>query len=170
MLARALASGSLAALAASFGCELTAELGAYTDETTAIADTDELDSEATDASDESGTGGGETESAGDGDGDGDGDSGDGDDGDGDGDGDPGDGDGDEGGLCQIDGSESPCQTCLEFLCCGQLENCSVESGCNCMVDCLLESDPVTCAMTCTPGPAYFQLLQCQMISCGAVCE
>ena len=157
---RVFSSRLIAALALLAGCELTAELGAYAplgSETTTSADTD-TGGETTQAGDESGTGGAETESAGAGDGDGD--SGDGD----------GDGDGDQGRLCRIDGSEDPCETCLEFLCCEQLENCDVESGCNCMVDCLIESDPVTCAMTCTPGAAYFQLLQCQMTSCTAVCQ
>jgi hypothetical protein len=135
------------------GCELTMELGAYAPldgETTAAVEAD-TGSESTEAGSESGSSGGESET-------------------GDGDGEPGDGDGDGDGLCRIDGSEDPCQICLEFLCCEQLENCDVESGCNCMVACLLESDPVTCAMTCTPGLAYFQLLQCQAMSCEAVCE
>jgi hypothetical protein len=139
-------------VALGLGCELTSELGVYTaldDETVAAPDTDT----GTDSA-EGGTSGGETET-------GDGEAGDGD-------GEAGDGDGD--GLCDIDGSEDPCQVCLEFLCCEFLGNCDAESGCNCMVECLIGADPVTCAMTCAPGPAYFQLLQCQTTNCGAVCE
>jgi hypothetical protein len=83
----------------------------------------------------------------------------------------GDGDGDTGaGVCMIDGSENPCRICLEQLCCTQLEDCDVELGCFCMLDCLTQSDAVTCAMTCTPGAAYFQLAQCQAMSCAAVCQ
>ena len=70
----------------------------------------------------------------------------------------------------IDGSEKPCRICLEQLCCAQLEDCHIELGCFCMLDCLQESDAVTCAMTCTPALAYFQLLQCRAMSCAAVCE
>jgi hypothetical protein len=96
-----------------------------------------------------------------------------------GEGEPGDGDetsADDGegepdtSLCMIDGSESPCRICLEHLCCEQLENCDAELGCFCMLDCLVASDPITCAMTCTPGVAYFQLLQCRATSCAAVCQ
>lgn len=137
-----------ALLAIALACELTSELGVYTadhGETTAALDTDT--SSDTGGTAETGTAGGESETS------------------------SGNGDGDEpGGLCTIDGSEDPCRVCVEYLCCDRLEGCDLESGCNCMVECLFESDPVTCAMTCTPGPAYFQLLQCQATNCAAVCQ
>jgi hypothetical protein len=152
-------------VALALGCELTSELGVYTslgDETVADPDTDTESDSA-----EGGMSGGESETgeAGDGDGepgDGDGEPGDGEPGDGDGE--PGDGE-----LCTIDGSEDPCGVCLEYLCCDFIENCHFDMGCNCMVDCMMRTEPVICAMTCAPGPAYFQLLQCQATSCGAVC-
>ena len=140
------------------GCELTAELGAYSladGETTVLETSGEGSG---DHSGETSTGGG-TEAGDAGSEDGDGDPGDGDPGDGD----PGDG------QCTIDGSEDACLTCTKFLCCDRLSACDSEFGCNCMVQCLSQSEPVTCAMTCSPGAAYFMLLQCQVTSCAAVC-
>jgi hypothetical protein len=82
-----------------------------------------------------------------------------------------DSDGDtDAGLCMIDGSENPYRICLKQLCCAQLEDCDVELGCFCLLDCLTESDVVTCAMTCTPGVVYFRLVQCQAMSCASVCQ
>ena len=144
----------LATLVGAYGCELTAELGTYPTaagnmgETHADGSETASDLEGVDSSE------GDPSETSNGDGDGAG---------------AGDGDPDEG-VCAIDGSEDPCRICLEHLCCDQLENCDVELGCFCMLDCLAQSEPVTCAMTCTPGLAYFLLLQCQALSCGAVCE
>lgn len=128
------------------GCELNAELGTYTPPDGEATGTQDGGSESG-ADSEGGEGRGDTGSS-----------------------DSTGGDGDTGvGICMIDGSETPCRVCLEHLCCDQLENCDVELGCFCMLDCLAQSDAVTCAMTCTPGLAYFQLLQCQAKSCAAVC-
>lgn len=75
-----------------------------------------------------------------------------------------------GGLCDIDGSESPCQICIEQLCCAQLENCAQEGSCLCMVDCIEgDEDPVTCGAQCAPGLSYFEFVQCQAASCAAAC-
>ena len=132
------------------GCELSADLGTYTPPDGETTGTETSGSEGGPPS-EGGEGRGEGGSSGTADGDGD--------------------NADTGvGICMIDGSESPCEICLEYLCCDQLENCDVEIGCFCMLDCLAQSDPVACAMTCTPGLAYFQLLQCKAMSCATVCE
>ncbi|MFO7562497.1 MAG: hypothetical protein R6X02_07625 [Enhygromyxa sp.] len=159
MSSRGIAAGLLVLVA--LGCELTRELGVYTG---AGEESVALETDTGSDAQEDGTSDGDSESGG-----GEGDSGDPGDGDpGDGDGEPGDGDPD--GLCRIDGSEDPCEVCLEFLCCEFLGTCDADVGCNCMFECLPRSDAVTCAGTCAPGPAYFQLLQCQMTSCGGVCD
>jgi hypothetical protein len=151
---------SVALVASLLGCEHTAELGAYAKPgaaTSGSSASDEFDSaEITGETNEAGGSAGEEAEWGQGDGDPE------ERGDGDGDGD------DE--LCAIDGSESLCEVCVEQLCCQELQNCNEESGCFCMVDCLVDTDPVVCAMTCTPGTAYFQLVLCQAASCTAVCE
>jgi hypothetical protein len=138
----------VAVAACVLGCELDAELGTYTAPDGAATGTETDGSGAPGSTGEEGrgdAGSGGTEG--------------------------GDGDGDTGaGICMIDGSETACQICLEHLCCEQLENCDVEMGCFCMLECLAQSDPVTCAMTCTPDLAYFQLIQCRATSCAAVCE
>lgn len=151
----------LALVASLLGCEHTAELGAYAEPgaaTRGSSASDEFDSPdiTGETDDAGGSAGDEAES-----GQGDGDPG----GRGDGDGEPGD---DE--LCVIDGTESLCEVCVEQLCCQELQNCNEESGCFCMVDCLVDTEPVFCAMTCTPGTAYFQLVLCEAASCAAVCE
>ena len=86
-----------------------------------------------------------------------------------GDGGDGDGDGDGDGVCTIEASDTPCETCLKHLCCAQLEACGGVGDCFCMLECLMSSDPVTCAAQCQPGLIYIQLVQCQAISCAAVC-
>jgi hypothetical protein len=153
-------AGALVLLALALGCELTRELGVYValeDETSTSldADTRSDDTEGS-SSGETGSGGGETET-----GDETGETGDEE---------PGDGDGDLDDPCKIDGSEDPCEVCLEFLCCEFISNCNSDSGCNCMLDCLMQTDAVTCAMSCAPGPAYFQLFQCQALNCSGVCN
>jgi hypothetical protein len=146
--------GVIATLVSVCGCELTTELGSYPTAEGDITGTHaDVSESGTDLDGESGESGSResdpTETS----------SGDGD----------GDGDLDEG-VCAIDGSEDPCRICLEHLCCDQLESCDAELGCFCMLDCLAQFDPVTCAMTCTPALAYFQLLQCQAMGCAAVCQ
>jgi hypothetical protein len=95
---------------------------------------------------------------------------DGDTGDGDGDtGDGGDGDGEGDGVCMIEATDTPCDTCLKHLCCAQLESCGGVSDCFCMLECLMSSDAVSCASQCLPGLIYIQLVQCRAVNCAPVC-
>lgn len=142
------------------GCLVDASLGSWSAPASESGITATSTSESTDG--ESGS------EAGDGSGgDGDGAPGDGDGGDGDGDGDGGPGDGD--GVCTIEASDTPCETCLKHLCCPQLEACGGVGDCFCMLECLMSSDPISCASQCQPGLIYIQLVQCQAVSCAAVC-
>lgn len=154
----------MALVGLSGGCLVDASLGSWSAPASESGITATSTSESTHG--ESGSEAGDG-SGGDGDGaPGDGD-GDGAPGDGDGDGEPGDGGGD--GVCKIEASDTPCETCLKHLCCPQLEACGGVGDCFCMLECLMSSDPVSCASQCQPGLIYIQLVQCQAVSCAPVC-
>jgi hypothetical protein len=75
-----------------------------------------------------------------------------------------------GGFCSIDPRDSECLNCAKTLCCPEAQSCNADPGCDCLLDCVSEEMPSTCAQTCEPNASAANLASCIGMACPMACN
>ncbi|MCA9621344.1 MAG: hypothetical protein KC731_20115 [Myxococcales bacterium] len=75
-----------------------------------------------------------------------------------------------GDICNDDYMDNTCVTCTQGACCDELEACTMDTPCQCLLDCFLAgTDPPMCLSMCPSSDAVNNLVACATAGCGMDC-
>ena len=73
-------------------------------------------------------------------------------------------------VCMMQPGDNACIGCARGSCCTQVEACSNDAQCSCLLQCFTDNcDPIACLQLCGQNPAVNELVMCATDSCGEQC-
>ncbi len=73
-------------------------------------------------------------------------------------------------VCMMQPGDNACIGCARSNCCAQVETCSNDAQCSCLLQCFTDNcDPIACLQLCGQNPAVNELVMCATGSCGNDC-